>query len=433
MLLDKLLQNKPVNEISISADRDRNAVQNRRKENDGANKTSFSDVLKGVSEKEKHEEKPREVSVQDLKDKIRDIEKKVDKMSENATGQKKAELEEVKKTLEKVKQLLETMNGSDKGVQIDFGKVSIDFRLFLNNILSGIQELLGKSNVKELQNLINFLNKKLDEASALLNPGKTEGTGLQGVNGNEAETADASFDRSPGKVKIVDLRENRAETPANLTAMKKGAMTAEKTFGFAEQKTAKADKAYEMILTKGMEKEIQEALKEKGVNPAAFMKNVERDTGALQVKNAPVAGSVSRAAMEALFQNVAGRLSVTLRDGKSEFRMNLTPPELGHMRMKFTLQDGQLMGKIVVSTPEAKALFDQNLGELQRQLQQAGITMGNMDVSYSQDGNSAQNDPRESRNTVGSLFLNDDGNAAAEESVASYRNDIYGSKINFLA
>jgi flagellar hook-length control protein FliK len=97
--------------------------------------------------------------------------------------------------------------------------------------------------------------------------------------------------------------------------------------------------------------------------------------------------------VEQMLQQVAGKALITLRDGQSEMRLQLTPPDLGRMEMKIVLEDGQMMGKIVVSTPEAKALFDQNLGELQRQLQQAGVQVGSLDVSLGQPGDDKQPEP----------------------------------------
>lgn len=431
MLLDKLMQSSQLSEISRSGEKGPNSLRASRRDESSARESSFREILSSISEKEqKQAERPREVTIQDLKDKIGEIEKKVDQLSQNTTGEKKARLEEVKNTLEKVKQLVESMSENGSGMRIDFGKFSMDFTLFLNNILGSILELMNKSNGKELKDLMQYLNKKIDEAQALIDPNAAmkNAASSEGPAAVSADTAD----KTPGKVTIVD---KRTETPEAVPGnMKKTSMAAEKSMLSGEQKLVKAEKAVEVAFNKVMEKDNTEMLKNKDMIVNNLGKTPANQDASVQAKQgSAMAGSVSRAGMEALFQNVAGRLAVTLHDGKSEFKMNLTPPELGHMRMKFTLQDGQLMGKIVVSTPEAKALFDQNLGELQRQLQQAGITMGNMDVSYSPDGNFSDKTAQNEKSVVGSLFLNNEETAAAEETTAYYRNDIYGSRINFLA
>lgn len=432
MLLDKLMQSSQMNELAATRETGRDNLRMRRNDETKSRETSFREILNGISEKEKKEEtKPREVTLQDLKDKIGEIEKKIDQLSKNTTDEKKARLEEVKTTLEKVKQLLEGISSGDKNMRIDFGKFSMDFTLFLNNILGSILELLNKSNGKELKDLMQYLNSKIDEAQALIDPNAAVKNAIQS-EGPVAVSADTA-DKTPGKVTIVDKRTDTAENSA-ANGMKKSAMTAEKSMLSGEQKLVKAEKAIEVSFQKVMDKDNAEILKNKDVLVNHMNKNAANSDVSVQNKTASMAGtSVSRAGMEALFQNMAGRLSVTLRDGKSEFKMNLTPPELGHMRMKFTLQDGQLMGKIVVSTPEAKALFDQNLGDLQRALQQAGLTMGNMDVSYNQDGNFSDTSAQNEKSVVGSLLMNNEESAVPEETAAFYRNDIYGSRINFLA
>jgi flagellar hook-length control protein FliK len=127
--------------------------------------------------------------------------------------------------------------------------------------------------------------------------------------------------------------------------------------------------------------------------------------------------SLARVSVEHLLQQVAGKALITLRDGQSEMRLQLTPPELGRMDMKIVLEDGQMKGKIVVSTPEAKALFDQNLGELQRQLQQVGIQLGQLDVSLGQfeRGDSSQSNMDSSFSSLGNV----EGVLSTEEVVSS--------------
>ncbi|MGL5722812.1 MAG: flagellar hook-length control protein FliK, partial [Brevinema sp.] len=65
--------------------------------------------------------------------------------------------------------------------------------------------------------------------------------------------------------------------------------------------------------------------------------------------------------LENMMSQIGARSLVVLRDGGSEFKMKLTPPELGQMKISFRLEEGMMMGKIVVSTPEAKALFEENM------------------------------------------------------------------------
>ncbi len=93
-----------------------------------------------------------------------------------------------------------------------------------------------------------------------------------------------------------------------------------------------------------------------------------------------LSSSVSRVQVEALMQNMAGKMSILLQDGKNELRMKLTPPELGQMKLSFITQDNIMVGKIVVETLEAKMFFEQNLDNLRESLAQAGVKLGNIDI-----------------------------------------------------
>ncbi|MGL5254131.1 MAG: flagellar hook-length control protein FliK [Brevinema sp.] len=85
--------------------------------------------------------------------------------------------------------------------------------------------------------------------------------------------------------------------------------------------------------------------------------------------------------IENMMSQIGARSLVVLRDGGSEFKMKLTPPELGQMKISFRLEEGMMMGKIVVSTPEAKALFEENMNMLKESFKQSGINIAQVDVS----------------------------------------------------
>lgn len=97
---------------------------------------------------------------------------------------------------------------------------------------------------------------------------------------------------------------------------------------------------------------------------------------------------VSRIQVEAMMQNVAGKAFITLQDGNSEMKMKLTPPELGHMKLSFRIEDGIMSGKIVVGTQEARFFFEQNLDNLRQSLAEAGIMLAGVDVQL--DGGAFQ-------------------------------------------
>ncbi|MGL5956471.1 MAG: hypothetical protein ACRC0X_07720, partial [Brevinema sp.] len=64
-----------------------------------------------------------------------------------------------------------------------------------------------------------------------------------------------------------------------------------------------------------------------------------------------LSSAVSRVQVEALMQNITGKISMILHEGGNELRMRMTPPELGQMRLSFVSEDGMMRGKVIVETP----------------------------------------------------------------------------------
>lgn len=91
-----------------------------------------------------------------------------------------------------------------------------------------------------------------------------------------------------------------------------------------------------------------------------------------------------------------------------------------------------MSGQIVVSTPEAKMIFDQNLGDLQRALQQAGVNIGSLNVSLSDRG---QDNAGQANGGLADKFAAGPAglfNEKPEEAQRAYMS-LFESNINFLA
>ncbi len=84
--------------------------------------------------------------------------------------------------------------------------------------------------------------------------------------------------------------------------------------------------------------------------------------------------------VDAMLQNVAGKISIMMQDKLSELRMKMTPPEYGTMKINLITEDGLMRGKVIVETPEARMLFEQNIDNLRDSLAAIGISLGSIDV-----------------------------------------------------
>ena len=76
-------------------------------------------------------------------------------------------------------------------------------------------------------------------------------------------------------------------------------------------------------------------------------------------------------------------VGLVVRDGGGEIRLTLKPESLGSVRIRLSLEDGRIEGRIVVDTPEARQAFEAGIDGLTRALQADGFQTGSLQVSVS--------------------------------------------------
>ncbi|MGI6697978.1 MAG: flagellar hook-length control protein FliK [Clostridia bacterium] len=91
-----------------------------------------------------------------------------------------------------------------------------------------------------------------------------------------------------------------------------------------------------------------------------------------------------------VINQLAERMRVMLGARKSEISMQLVPESLGRVRVKLTITDGILTGRIVVQNDETKALIQANLAKLQENLEQQGIPVSKFLVDVGRNGGQGQ-------------------------------------------
>jgi hypothetical protein len=87
-----------------------------------------------------------------------------------------------------------------------------------------------------------------------------------------------------------------------------------------------------------------------------------------------------------VINQVAEKMRVMLGARKSEISLQLVPESLGRVKVKLTVTDGILSGRIVVQNDETKALIQGNLVKLQENLEQQGIPVSKFLVDVGRDG-----------------------------------------------
>jgi flagellar hook-length control protein FliK len=73
----------------------------------------------------------------------------------------------------------------------------------------------------------------------------------------------------------------------------------------------------------------------------------------------------------------------SVQQGQRQITINLNPPELGRVSIKFTEQNGQLTGSLEAANSQTRADIQQAMPEMLRSLEQSGINIKRIDVSLS--------------------------------------------------
>jgi Flagellar hook-length control protein FliK len=89
---------------------------------------------------------------------------------------------------------------------------------------------------------------------------------------------------------------------------------------------------------------------------------------------------------------------LVVRDGGGEIRLTLKPESLGSVRIRLSLEDGKIEGRIIVDTPEARQAFEAGLDSLTRALNADGFQTGSLQVSV---GGGNANDSRQAAGLLG--------------------------------
>ncbi|MGB9621170.1 MAG: flagellar hook-length control protein FliK, partial [Brevinematia bacterium] len=84
---------------------------------------------------------------------------------------------------------------------------------------------------------------------------------------------------------------------------------------------------------------------------------------------------------QSVLNEFTGKVLINLKNGNSEMKMTLFPPELGKVFVKFESIEGKLVGNIVVSTREAYTLFEEHLSVLKDNLVNQGVNVQNITLT----------------------------------------------------
>ncbi len=113
-----------------------------------------------------------------------------------------------------------------------------------------------------------------------------------------------------------------------------------------------------------------------------------------------------------LGDNIVRQARVILKDSdRGEIRLVIRPPELGRVRIQLQMDQGHIAGRILVDNQNVRQAIEQNLAALQRAFQEAGLEMGELEVSTGD----ARQDSRGESDPAGSAHSRGEDDRGADQ------------------
>jgi flagellar hook-length control protein FliK len=171
-----------------------------------------------------------------------------------------------------------------------------------------------------------------------------------------------------------------------------------------------------------------ESIVQNTANHSAFDDSLKADT----------AESAARDVSTSIREQIAQSVQTAAQQGARQITIQLNPPELGRVSIKFSEKGAELSGQLEATNPQTRAEIRQAIPDILRSLEQSGISVKRIDVSLSDlTGRSNQQSPRDNfpqqlwEHSANNGFDEQGHNHSAYDSYSKspYTADIFETKI----
>jgi len=118
-----------------------------------------------------------------------------------------------------------------------------------------------------------------------------------------------------------------------------------------------------------------------------------KGTGAISQPKEPQ--TFTKSAQADTLRQIVNKAALNVESGRSEFKIDLKPESLGHLKLQILTENNQVTVRILAENPLVKDMIESNLGQLKANFQNQGLEIEKFDVSVAQDSN--KNGARDSR------------------------------------
>ncbi|UJF35346.1 flagellar hook-length control protein FliK [Paenibacillus hexagrammi] len=128
---------------------------------------------------------------------------------------------------------------------------------------------------------------------------------------------------------------------------------------------------------------------------------------------------------EDMTEHVMKSMKITLADGISEAKLSLFPKNLGHVDVKLTMHDGQLIAQFATDSAAGKQMLESQLPQLRQALQTQGLQVERLEVTQNQSMSSGMfQDQRQQQSSNQAFRQNKNRSGNYEKDVIEFNQEI---------
>ncbi len=361
------------------------------------NNNSFSQKVQDSSVKEQDKTALKETSKEEAAVKeIKESEKpSVEEESKEEAVTPEASVlllaEEIMKLLQQLEEINPELKALVEQIQGEMAQTDLkDGAASLNGLLQELNQLLQTAELSKDQvhtaELLNQLQQNLagmgdNEAQALAKEVKK-----LIANGEEANSKVLdqgvipvqSQDLANGQ-KVATVEEGAGSTFSDQSAAEEAPLMEEPTAVASPETDANPEES----AVKGVKEEALELKATDNSNPGNAQVVVEGAKADVQFNG--IESNNQQVDVREIMEQIVNRAEISLKEGKSEVKLQLMPENLGSVYIKISMEKGAMTAKVYAENIQVKELIDNNLNQLRINLGEKGINVSSLEVSVGQD------------------------------------------------
>lgn len=300
--------------------------------------------------------------------------------------------EEIMKLLQQLEEINPELKALVEQIQGEMAQTDLkDGAASLNGLLEALNQLLQTAELSKDQvhtaELLNQLQQNLagmgdNEAQALAKEVKkliADGEEANSKVLDKGVTPIQSQDLANGQ-KVATVEEGAGSSFSDQSAAEEAPLMEEPTAVASPETDAKNP---EESAVKGVKEEALELKATDNSNPGNAQVVVEGAKADVQFNG--IESNNQQVDVREIMEQIVNRAEISLKEGKSEVKLQLMPENLGSVYIKISMEKGAMTAKVYAENIQVKELIDNNLNQLRINLGEKGINVSSLEVSVGQD------------------------------------------------